>query len=183
MDEDDYTESESDMVRYPKGTIVKPDECNLNDLKKEYGGALPNIKGRKVKYPSPTDEAGWKRLYAAALTYKNKQKYALDNGLTPPKDPRKTKFDYILFHAKKSMKQDRSQRNKDRRINGLKSGDKLVVHHLNPKKLKTEESMKMTHCQHQRAHGKVCEKEKKSPVKPKGKPKPSPKNRKVITVK
>lgn len=174
---------EEDMVRYPPGTVVKPEACDLAKLKKDYGGSLPDIKGRKCRYPPPTDEAAWRKLYAAALTYKNKERYCRVHNLKAPQEPCKSKYEYLLYHGKPEKKQDRSQRNKDRKINGLKKGDKLVVHHMNPNNLQTKDTVKLTHCQHQRMHGKVCKKEKKSSVSPKPVAKAKAKTKRTITIK
>lgn len=149
-------------TKYPAGTTVKPADCDLSKLKAAYGGKLPDIKGRKCKYPPPTNEEAWRKLYAAALTYKNKERHCRLYGLPSPKEPCKSKYEYILYHGRPDKKKDRAKRNRDRKLNGLKKGDKQVVHHHNPKNLQTNDTVKLSFCDHQRMHGKVCKKEKKS---------------------
>lgn len=145
--------------RYPKGVVVKSSECDLNKLKKLYGGKLPDIKGKKRKYPSRDDEDGWRVVYAAALTYKNKDRFCRTRGYEPPACAHKSKYEYLLFHGRPDKKKDRAARNRDRKIHGLKKGDKRVIHHLDPNDMSTKKTVMLTHCQHQRMHGKVCQEE------------------------
>ena len=146
--------------RYPAGVVIKPDQCDINGLKKLYGGKLPCIKGRQCRYPSGTDEKGWVVLYAAALTYRNKDRYCHLNKFRPPVCKNRSKFEYLLFHGRPDQRKDRAIRNRDRKLHGLKKGNKMVVHHLDPDNMTSKKTAVLTHCQHQRAHGKKCKGEK-----------------------
>ena len=121
---------------------------------------MPCISGRKTKYPAEDDIKGWKRIYAAALTYRNKERYCRLNGCEPPVCKDKYKFEYLLFHGRPDKRDDRAARNRDRKIHGLKKGNKMVIHHLEPGTMDSKKTVKLTHCQHQRMHGKKCKGDK-----------------------
>ena len=144
------------VSRYPDGVVVRPSKAVLTKLKSKYGGKVPSF--RSPKYP--TDEEGWTKFYADALTYWNKDKYCRENGYTPPVCAKKYRYEYVLFHGTQKEKSDRMARNRDRKMHGLKTGDKRVVHHHDQKTMDPRKTVKLTHCQHQRIHGKRCRKEK-----------------------
>jgi len=143
--------------RYPKGVVITASECDLEKLKACYNGKLPEI--NSAKYPKT--EEGWRTFYAAALTYKNKDRYCRTNGYEPPACCKKYQYEYVLFHGRPDKIKDRAARNRDRKLHGLKKGDKMVVHHLDPGNMSSKKTVKLTHCQHQRMHGKTCSGEKK----------------------
>ena len=144
------------VPKYPAGVVVPACDCDIEKLKACYEGKLPQIKS--TKYPKTED--GWRKFYAAALTYKNKERYCRLNGYDPPVCIKKYQYEYVLYHGRPDKKRDRAARNRDRKIHGLKKGDPLVVHHLDPGSMATKKTVKLTHCQHQKMHGKVCKDER-----------------------
>lgn len=152
------------VTRYPSGVVVTPATCDISVFIKTHGGSLPNINSKTKKYPKQDDVEGWKKLYSAALTHRNKEVYCYKNGFQPPSIPTATlsKYKYVLYHSCPKSKKARAQRNMDRRKHGLQKGDKLVVHHVDPDNIHNSRSVKLTHCQHQRVHGKTCKREKKN---------------------
>lgn len=148
------------VSRYPSTIIIKADTCDLAPLKKRYGGGLPEINGRKHKYPSKTDEKGWKVIYAQALTFRNKERYCAQTGCEPPvvSKARRSKYEYLLYHGGNKDKKARSERNKARKEAGLKKGDSRVVHHTDPDNIHGSRTIKLTHCQHHAVHGRSCKK-------------------------
>ena len=150
---------------YPKGVVVCVTACDLSKLKEMYGGKLPDIKSRtKRKYPAADDEKGWREFYAEALTYRNKERYCRLNNCPKPDFNKgkysKSMYEYVLFHGRPHERKNRSLRNKHRREHGLKKGDTRQVHHLNPRDVENSRRVVITHCEHQRQHGKSCKEEK-----------------------
>ena len=141
---------------YPPWVNIKPTDKLLARFKKIHGGSIPDISGRKHKYPIKSNEKAWCKLYANALTYRNKSKYCLRKGYEQPNSKYKYKYEYLIYHGRPDQKDKRGIRNKDRKENGLVKGDKLVVHHWNQDNMTGIEIM--THCEHQRAHGRTCKK-------------------------
>lgn len=152
---------------YPAHLTVKPDKCDLNRLIKLYNGSLPEINGRKYRYPKPDEPEKWRKLYAEALTYLNRSRYCRLNGYEQPKCKSVRKYQYLLFHGPPKQVENRAKRNRDRRLNGLKKGDERIVHHFDAKDMTTAKSVKLTKCQHARMHGKLCERDKKNGTKTK----------------
>lgn len=144
--------------KYPNWVIHTKDTVNIDRLKEMYGGALPNFDSKRTKhnYPCHKDEEGWKKLYADALTYRNKSRYCSLNGYEKPAFPKKSMYEYVLVHGRPEMVKDRSKRNIDRRLHGLKKGDKEVVHHTTPDDLGKGYTVRLTFCEHQAVHGKKC---------------------------
>lgn len=151
--------------KFPSRLIVKVENCKLESLIELYDGSLPQINGRKYRYPKPDEPEKWRKLYAAALTYQNKMRYCRINGFEPPKCAYERKYQYLLFHGPPSKIKDRHQRNLDRRLRGLKKGDSEIVHHFDAQDMTTAKSVKLTKCQHARMHGKLCERDKKNGTK------------------
>lgn len=156
------TKALAKVGRYPDGVVVTAQSCDLSAFIKTHGGSLPNINSKTKKYPAQDDIDGWKKLYSAAITHRNKEVYCYKNGFQPPSIPTTTlsKYKYVLYHSCPESKKARAQRNMDRRRHGLKKGDKLVVHHVNPDNIHNSRSVKLTHCQHQKIHGKTCKNKK-----------------------
>tara|TARA_R110002153_G_scaffold45380_1_gene128018 strand:- start:4259 stop:4729 length:471 start_codon:yes stop_codon:yes gene_type:complete len=134
----------------------KPSELDVEKAKNYYGGKFPKIKGKKYKYPKPENEKGWICLITNALNYQDKKKIMLQKRMEPINNP---KFEYVLYHCRPDKIKDRAQRNKDRKIH-LEKGDDRVVHHYNQKNLKKSKTVILTHCEHQKMHGKKCKKSK-----------------------
>lgn len=148
-------------TKYPSWVFVSADTADLDFLRNRYGGVLPDIKGRKRKYPDQSDTEGWRRLLARALTFENKVRYCLSKGLKPPDEKEKSKFMYLLHHGYPEEKKKRAKRNRDRRLHGLKKGDALVVHHTDKENMTSKSTVVLTHCQHQEEHGRECSKAEK----------------------
>lgn len=127
--------------------------------KKYYGGAFPTINGRKYKYPSPSDEVEWMKLIRAAVKFGEERRAAMTAGVPIPvcADAR---ILYVAFHAKAKEIKRRTIRNKHRRQHGIEVGDERQVHHNDPVRMQFSNTQILTHCQHKRKHGQVCEDEK-----------------------
>lgn len=136
--------------KVPKGPVTTA------QAKRLLGGSFPRVKGKKYRYPSPSNEKAWTRLVNAALAYHQKRLKALADGKDPPTSPHLYKFRYILFNVQPDEKKKRSKRSSHRRKLGLKVGDKRVVHHRDPKTLSLESAEIQSHCQHKRSHGAKC---------------------------
>ena len=133
---------------------------NKEIAKKYYGGSFPLVRGRKYTYPAPSAEGAWMVLIRAAVKFDKARNAAIVNRTPIPvcPDPRLL---YILFHAKPKEIKRRAIRVKHRKQHGLEVGDKRQVHHTDPTKMTFKSTLVLTHCQHKRKHGQVCEKEKK----------------------
>jgi hypothetical protein len=127
--------------------------------KRYYGGAFPVIRGRKYTYPPPEDEEAWMRLVRAAVAHAKERNAALAAGREPPAcaDGR---IAYIAFHARPREIKRRSTRVAHRAQHGLAVGDPRQVHHLDPARMRFSRTVVLTHCQHKRRHGQVCDAEK-----------------------
>jgi hypothetical protein len=142
------------LPKQPAPKKRKACDLDVKKAKSYYGGCFPSIKGKKYRYPKPEDETAWVLLITNALNYQDKKKHSLRNGYIPKNHP---KFEYILYHCRPDKIKDRTQRNKDRK-KVLKKGDDRVVHHYNPSDLKKSKTVILTHCEHQKMHGKTCRK-------------------------
>lgn len=146
---------------------VKPKAFTQASALKRFGGKWPTVtKTKSSKFTYPTTAKGWTSLLNQALFFFYRERLAVYEGRKPRKNRLRDKYMYALYHIRPYHKKRRVIRGQHRNQYGLKVGDPRQVHHKNQKTMAFEDTELVTHCQHQRAHGKVCKKEK-----PKGKKK------------
>ncbi len=139
---------------YPRFRPIKETSINIQRLKNRFGGDLPNIRGRKYKYPSSTDEDAWKFLYANCLNYKKYTRICIYYSKKPY--DRDYLCEYLLYHATKKQIKRRAIRNSHRRRLGLKVNDPRQVHHEDQTDLKFSKAVILTPCEHKKLHGHKC---------------------------
>lgn len=128
--------------------------------KKYYGGSFPVVHGRKYKYPLPSAESAWMVLVRAAVKF-DKARSAATLARTPIPTCPDPRLLYILFHARPIEIRRRALRVKHRKQHGIKVGDKKQVHHTDPTRMTFASTVVLTHCEHKKEHGQVCEDDKK----------------------
>lgn len=125
-----------------------------------YGGSFPSINGNVHTYPDQGDEVAWMKLIRAAVAFDKARVKAVAEG-RPTRDCADKRLTYLLYHASPKQIQRRGTRNLHRRKRGLEPGDDRHVHHTNPKTMSLKGTRIVTHCEHQRAHGRQCADERK----------------------
>ena len=137
----------------------KPKALTQTEVLKFYGGEWPVVETKTYTYPKTP--AGWTRLFNQARNFFYREQLAVYQGKKPPQNRLKPKYMYAMYHCKKREKRNRRLRNQHRTKHGLKVGDPAQVHHKDKKNLTFKSTVVVSHCDHQRAHGKVCKNERK----------------------
>ena len=132
---------------------------NKDVAKAYFGGTFPLVRGRKYTYPPPSAEAAWMVLVRAAIKF-DKARHASILSRTPIPTCPDPRLSYILFHARPLEIKRRAIRVKHRKQHGLKVGDKDQVHHKDPTKMTFKSTVVLTHCEHKKEHGQVCDEDK-----------------------
>jgi hypothetical protein len=135
---------------------TRPRPLSMAGARAYYGGQFPDVHGRRYRYPRPDEARAWTALLNRARLARYREELALFEGRRPPRDPLRSKHEYVLYHCRKRDRWQRAVRNRHRAMHGLKRGDPRVVHHLDPRSMAFEKTVVLDHCQHQRVHGKHC---------------------------
>ena len=142
-----------------KSALAPPKQLTIAQAKRRMGGKFPSLKGRKHRYPTPSNEKAWTDLINKALKFRYLDLKAYEQGKTRRTSPNlRSKYNYLLFHSKSHDKWKRATRNKHRKLMGLKKGDKRVVHHENQRTMSLRSARIVSHCEHQKEHGRTCRK-------------------------
>jgi hypothetical protein len=128
------------------------------------GNCFPVIKGKKYRYPKPSEKEAWTKLINKARLEHAKVQYAVRSGKVPKYHPQRRKFEYILHHKHPDSMKKRAIRNKHRSLHGLQVGDDRHVHHNNQKTMALSSTVVLTPCEHKKMHGQKCKKSKTKAV-------------------
>nr|BDC16833.1 hypothetical protein [Sicyoidochytrium minutum DNA virus] len=142
--------------QYPYFHPVPKSSVTVKKAKSYFGGTFPKVNGKVHKYPRPDDEEAWVWLIVEALTYKKLQWYIMRYRLPKKKEPRRSQYEYVLYHGRPDQIKRRAKRNKDRRALGLTVGDPRHVHHMKQDDLDIKHTVLLTQCEHKRLHGGRC---------------------------
>jgi len=139
--------------------LVKPEELNLRDTLRTFGGSFPTCKGRKYRYPLPQNHEAWMILMAKLYTYQNRKRYNAERNRDPP--PRNEKLEY-LYHCRNEQKRRRATRNRHREIIGsIVDLTGKHVHHTDRKTLRFDRIKVLTVRQHRKVHRSTKKKNEK----------------------
>jgi hypothetical protein len=138
----------------------KPRALGVSGALRYFNGRFPRVGGRRYRYPSPDQHAAWTALLNKARMAEYRERLAAYEGRPPPREPNRNKYYHVLHNCRRVDRWKRSVRTRHRRLHGLQPGDPRVVHHRDPRTMAFAQSVVLDHCQHQRAHGKVCERDR-----------------------
>ena len=118
-----------------------------------FPNGFPECKGRKYRYPKPSNEKAWKSLLTRALAYQKKKKNANFLKKEMKSNP---KFDYVLFHIRDGEKKRRCIRTKQRyhltKLHGSHKMKNKEIHHTDRKNLSLKGIKLLSAKQHDAMH-------------------------------